>query len=318
MGHAPGTSDSSSVAQKDMAKRYIWTLLICILLFIICFFLFRRIARTPPPNTNAVTHWPDVSTSNSPGTPALPPVTPPAATSPSSAPAAKKEIPAAEPEFTLRPGETLEYTANIPKLNSTVADLKIVAAEKRNTGAKGSWHLQGFAHTENPYRMVFQLDDQFDSYSEAANMTSIQYEMHLSERGEKAEFVERMLTSPKDPPPMGSSGVRVPPGTRDPLGLLEYLRSVDWSHINEVRSPVFDGRKLYDVRAVLVGKSVPVSVPAGSFNSTKIELHVFDNGAESKDAHFLLYLKNDPTRLPVLLEAVLPVATARVELTKVK
>jgi hypothetical protein len=29
-------------------------------------------------------------------------------------------------------------------------------------------------------------------------------------------------------------------------------------------------------------------------------------------------LKNDPTRLPVLLEAVLPVATARVELTKVR
>ncbi|HUN60933.1 MAG TPA: DUF3108 domain-containing protein [Candidatus Sulfotelmatobacter sp.] len=301
-----------------MTKRYIWTLLICILLFFLCFFLYRRITRTPPPNTNAVTHWPDVSTSNAPSPPATPPATKsPTPASPGES-AAKKETLPPVPEFTLRPGETLEYAANIPKLNSTVADLKIVAVEKRNTGAKGSWHLQAFAHTENPYRMVFQLDDQFDSYSEAANMTSIQYEMHLSERGEKAEFVERLLASSKDPPPTGMSGVRVPPGTRDPLGLLEYLRSVDWSHTNEVRSPVFDGRKLYDVRAVLVGKSAPVTVPAGSFNTTKIELHVFDNGAESKDAHFLLYLKNDPTRLPVLLEAVVPVATARVELTKVK
>jgi len=301
-----------------MAKRYIWTLIICILLFLICFFLFRRIARTPPPNTNAVSHWPDVSTSDHPPSSTAPP----AAKGPSPAvpgeSAAKKENLPAEPDFALRPGETLEYAANIPKLNSTVADLKIVAVEKRNTGSKGSWHLQAFAHTKDPYRMVFQLDDQFDSYSEAANMTSIQYEMHLSERGEKAEFVERMLTSPKDPPPVGSSGVRVPPGTRDPLSLLAYLRSVDWSHTSEVRSPVFDGRKLYDVRAVLVGKSVPVTVTAGSFNTTKVELHVLDNGTESKDAHFLLYLKNDLTRLPVLLEAVLPVATARVELTKVK
>ncbi|HTZ49359.1 MAG TPA: DUF3108 domain-containing protein [Verrucomicrobiae bacterium] len=300
-----------------MTKRYIWTLIICIVLFLICFFLFRRIARTPPPNTNAVTHWPDVSRSDHP----TPPTAPPAVKVPSPAmpgESAKKENLPAAPEFALRPGETLEYAANIPKLNSTVAELKIVAVEKRNAGSKDSWHLQAFAHTKDPYRMVFQIDDQFDSYSEAANLTSIQYEMHLSERGEKAEFVERMLTSPKDPPPMGSSGVRVPPGTRDPLGLLEYLRSVDWSHTNEVRSPVFDGRKLYDVRAVLVGKSVPVSVAAGSFNTTKVELHVLDNGTESKDAHFLLYLKNDPTRLPVLLEAVLPVATARVELTKVK
>jgi hypothetical protein len=301
-----------------MAKRYIWTLIICILLFLICFFLFRRIARTPPPNTNAVTHWPDLAPSKTPSGPAASAATKPPASAPSGESLAKKEDLPAEPEFTLRPGETLEYAANIPKLNSTVADLKIVAVEKRNAGAKGSWHLQAFAHTENPYRMVFQLDDQFDSYSEAANMTSIQYEMHLSERGEKAEFVERMLTSPKDPPPMGSSGVRVPPGTRDPLGLLAYLRGVDWSHTNEARSPVFDGRQLFDVRAVLVGKSVPVTVPAGRFSATKIELHVFDNGTESKDAHFLLYLKNDPTRLPVLLEAVLPVATARVELTKVK
>lgn len=300
-----------------MAKRYIWTLIICILLFIICFLLFRRIARTPPPNTNAVTRWPDIATSNQPRAPTAPAVKPSSPAIPGESTAKKENLPA-EPEFTLRPGETLEYAANIPKLNSTVADLKIVAVEKRNTGSKGSWHLQAFAHTKDPYRMVFQLDDQFDSYSEAANMTSIQYEMHLSERGDKAEFVERMLTSPKDPPPMGSSGVRVPPGTRDPLGLLEYLRSVDWSHSSEVRSPVFDGRKLYDVRAVLVGKSVPVTVSAGSFNTTKVELHVLDNGAESKDAHFLLYLKNDPTRLPVLLEAVLPVATARVELTKVK
>lgn len=59
-----------------------------------------------------------------------------------------------------------------------------------------------------------------------------------------------------------------------------------------------------------------MSVPAGKFDTTKIEIHVMDDGAEMKDAHFFLYLVNDPIRLPVLLEAVLPVATARVELTK--
>ncbi len=50
---------------------------------------------------------------------------------------------------------------------------------------KNAWHLQAFAHTQNPLRMVFELDDQFDSYSDAATMTSMQYEMHLSERGQK-------------------------------------------------------------------------------------------------------------------------------------
>ena len=98
--------------------------------------------------------------------------------------------------------------------------------------------------------------------------------------------------------------------------MLNYLRAIDWSAVNEVRSPVYDGHKLYDVRAELAAKSVPVIVPAGSFKPMKIELRVLDNGLEMKDAHVLLYLTNDERRLPVLLEAVLPFATARVELAK--
>ncbi|HKF40919.1 MAG TPA: DUF3108 domain-containing protein, partial [Candidatus Acidoferrum sp.] len=116
----------------------------------------------------------------------------------------------------------------------------------------------------------------------------------------------------------GGSGVRVIPGTRDPLGMLEYLRGVEWGHTSQVRSPVFDGRKLYDVQAKYIGKSNGIHVPAGTFNTLKIEARVFDNGQEMKDARFVLYLTDDATRLPVLMEAVLPVATARVELTRAR
>ncbi|MGB7438111.1 MAG: DUF3108 domain-containing protein [Candidatus Acidiferrum sp.] len=294
--------------------KVLMVLLICILLFASGVYVFSRLAGRKPPNTNPVSDWPNIGPTSPASTPSAPPAAPFAK---AGTPPARKESLAAEPRFLLRQGETLEYNANLPKLNSTIADLKIVASEKRNADSKGgAWHLQAFAHTENPYRMVFPLDDQFDSYSNDGSMTSLQYEMHLNERGQKVDSIERMLASPSDPPPEGASAVRVPPGTRDPLGMLQYLRSVDWNSISEVRSPVFDGRKLYDVRAVLVDKATPVNVPAGNFNTTKIELHVSDNGTEMKDAHFLLYLTNDTSRLPVLLEAVLPVATARVELTK--
>jgi Protein of unknown function (DUF3108) len=297
-----------------MIKKLIWLLLICIVL-LAGGFLYWKLSRPVPHHAPVASNWPT-------NLPAVPPAVPNPPVSRTPGPGAEspptRTIPPPEPAFMLRPGETLEYKADIPKLNSTVANLKIVAIEKRNAGGKGSWHLQAFAHTENPYRMIFELDDQFDSYSDAGSMTGLQYEMHLSERGQKVDSVERLLTSPQAVPPMGTSGARVLPGTRDPLGMLEYLRSVDWSHTNEVRSPVYDGHKLYDVRAALVSKSAPVSVPAGNYNTNKIEIHVLDNGMEMKDAHFLLYLTSDAARLPVLLEAVLPVATARVELTKAK
>jgi hypothetical protein len=215
----------------------------------------------------------------------------------------------------LRAGEVLEYTANVANLNN-VANLLVRVAERRNFLGKNAWHLQAFAQTENPLRMVFALDDQFDSYSDAGTLASLQYEMHLNERGQKVESVQRMMTPGKEPAPSDATATMVLPGTRDPLGMMEYLRNVDWSKTPEVRSPVYDGRKLYYVRASLAGGSEKVTVPAGSYTASKIELRVFDNGTEMKDSHFFLHLANNAARTPVLLDAELPFANARVELLR--
>jgi Protein of unknown function (DUF3108) len=233
--------------------------------------------------------------------------------------AGKMPPPSAPAAFAPRSGETLEFNAIVPKLNSTIATIRLLVGSLRPIDQKSAWHFQAFAHTENPYRMVFELDDQFDSYSDPANnMASLQYEMHLSERGQKSDSVQRMLPSPDEPAPANATAARVLKGTRDPLGMLQFLRGVDWNKTTEVRSPVYDGRKLYDARASLASRNVSVTVPAGTYNASKIEIHVFENGAEMKDAHFFLYLSNDPSRIPVLMEAVLPVTNARVELTKMK
>jgi hypothetical protein len=217
----------------------------------------------------------------------------------------------------LRAGEVLEYAANVSKLDN-VATLKLQVAGRGNFLGKSAWHLQAFAHTQNPLRMVFELDDQFDSFSDAATLASLQYEMHLSERGQKVESIQRMTTTGKEPASPEATEARVLPGTRDPLGMMQYLRNVDWAKTPEVRCPVYDGHKLYDVRAKLAPAFEKVSVPAGDYTTSKIAIRVFDGGAEMKDASFTLYLANNAARTPVLLEAVMPFATARVELQKAK
>jgi hypothetical protein len=225
---------------------------------------------------------------------------------------------AAEPDPSpFRAGEVLEYAADVAKL-SNVADLRLKIVEHRNFFGKNAYHLQAFARTENPLRMMFELDDQFDSYSDAGSLTSLQYEMHLSERGQKVDVVQRMTTTGKDPASAGVTQAIVLPGTRDPLGLMQYLRTVDWSKTREVTGPVYDGHKLYDVKSTLASASTPVVVPAGHFDATKIEIRVFQNGAELSDAHFFAYIAHDVARTPVLLEAVMPFATARVVLTAKK
>jgi hypothetical protein len=249
-------------------------------------------------------------------------VAPSAAAPASSSPAAlpqpvdsKKAAAPVERSSPIRTGETWDFTANVSKL-SAVANLKLKVAEKRDFQGKSVWHLQAFAHTENPLRMVFALDDQFDSYSDAGSLVSMQYEMHLNERGETVNSVQRLTASGREPAPGNATAARVLPGTRDPLGMMQYLRTVDWAKTPEVRGPVYDGHKLYDARARLVSRGEAVTVPAGNFNTLKIDLRVFDNGVEMKDAHFTLYLSDNEARTPVLLEALMPFATARVELVK--
>jgi hypothetical protein len=229
----------------------------------------------------------------------------------------KAAAPEADPGLPLRTGEVLDFTADVAKL-SNVANLRLQVAERRSFLGKNAWHLQAFAHTESPLRMVFELDDQFDSYSDAGTLSSLQYEMHLSERGQKVDSIQRMTATGKEPAPADATEARVLPGTRDPLGMMQFLRRVDWVKTPEVRGPVYDGRKLYEVRAALAGSAEAVTVPAGSYTANKIEIRVFNGGEEMKDAHFYLYLDHDPLHTPVLLEAMLPFASARVALKSKK
>jgi Protein of unknown function (DUF3108) len=216
--------------------------------------------------------------------------------------------------FTPVPGEVLEFTGSVAKV-SNVASLRLVVNGRKELAGKDAWHLQAFAHTQNPLRMVFELDDQFDSYSAPGDFASVQYEMRLNERGQKVQSIQRMTATGREAAPAGASEARVLPGTRDPLGMMQYLRSVDWAKTPVVHGPVYDGHKLYEVRAQKIG-SAEVEVPAGKFSTATVDIKVFDDGAEMKDAHFTVYLAKDAARTPVLLEAVLPFAAARVELTK--
>lgn len=254
----------------------------------------------------AVPPQPSAPASKSELGPAHAPATPRAAADP-------KPAPPPDPG-PLKPGEILDYSANVSSLNN-VASLRLQIASHNDFLGQPAWHLQAFAHTQNPLRMVFELDDRFDSYSEAGALTSLQYEMHLSERGQKVDSIQRMTTTGKEPASPGASQTHVLPGTRDPLGILQFFRTVDWKKTPEVHGPVYDGHKLYEVRAKLTGAQ-SVTVPAGTFDASKIDVKVLDNGAEMKDAKFSLYLASDAGHTPVLLEAVLPFATARVELAK--
>lgn len=212
-----------------------------------------------------------------------------------------------------RAGENLEYRVLFSKYAVNAAKVETSVIEQRSFFGKSAWHFRAVAHTMDTTRALFAIDDQFDSYTSAANLFSLQYEMYLHEQSKSQTNLFRM-TGDGDPAPADVTAVRVAPGTRDPIGFLYNLRAADWQRSTELRAPVFDGRRLYDTVARIDTPQGNVTVPAGNFPAFRVAIQLFDHGKELTDTRLWLWLTKDAAHTPVLVEAEIPFGTARIEL----
>lgn len=212
-----------------------------------------------------------------------------------------------------RPGETLEYRVLFSKYSVNAAKIETSVIEQRNFFGHLAWHFRAVAHTMDTTRMLFAIDDEFDSYTSAATLFSLQYEMYLHEQGKEQTSVYRMTTD-ADPAPPNVTAVRVVPGTRDAINFLYELRAADWQRTPELHAPVFDGRRLYDVVARVDTPQGTAAVPAGNIPATRIAIRLFDHGKELTDTRLWVWIARDAAHTPVLVEADIPFGTARIEL----
>jgi hypothetical protein len=229
-------------------------------------------------------------------------------------PAAKEPSVATEaspPPF--RIGEKLNYRIAWANFSSA-ATVQLAVAERRDLYGWDTWHLRAQAHTLSPVRALFAIDDQFDSYTDASTLESRQYEMYLQELGKQQNLVLH-LTARGTPPRGAGATVIVQPGTRDPVGALYSLREVNWQTTAGARTPVFDGKTLYEMDAHREAAREQVTVAAGTYSAAKIEVHLYERGREVPDTRFEIWFAQDAARTPVLIQADVPFGSLRGELT---
>jgi hypothetical protein len=219
----------------------------------------------------------------------------------------------AQPAMPFRVGEVLNYRLEWAPF-SNAASVQTTVVERRELFGWQTWHFRAAVHSQPPLRTLFEVDDQFDSYTDAANLESHQYEMYLDEMGKKQDEVQHLIA-------IGQANrgnvapVIVQPGTRDPLGAFYALRATDWKRTPELRLPLYDGSDLYEMRARLEVPLETVAIASGNFRATKIAIRLFLHGKEVAQTGFSVWLAQDAARTPVLVLAEMPYGNVRGELT---
>lgn len=211
-----------------------------------------------------------------------------------------------------RVGELLKYQVSWASF-ATAATVELSVPERRDFYGWQTWHFRASAHTASPVRALFAIDDQFDSYTDATSLESRQYETYLSEMGRKLDQEWRFIPEGQTPRAPGPA-VIVLSETRDPLGALYSLRALDWQRTPEVRSPVYDGHNLYEMRARMESRDEALTLPAGAFSATRIAIRVFQHEKEVPGVSFVVWLAHDAAHTPVAMKAELPFGSLHVEM----
>ena len=211
-------------------------------------------------------------------------------------------------------GEDLAFSGEWLKMSDVISAQLTVAGDTPFFGHP-AWHLKAQFHTRNPLRYLAAVDDQFDSYSDHAELFGFQFEMYTHQSGKSETRILR-LSPTQSPAPPDAIQVQVLPGTRDPLGFAYFLRTINWEKTKEVRSPVYDGHKLYEVRAEVTTPREEINVQAGKYIATGISIHVFDHSAEKSDMKITVWLAQNELRTPVLLEIETALSSGRIELVQ--
>ncbi len=210
-----------------------------------------------------------------------------------------------------RIGEILNYRVDWGRYTgAATAQLQII--DRGDFDGAAAWHFRAKVHTSEPIRTLYPMDDQIDSYAMGGNLTTREFRERLTEFG-KLENTEASLVSPGGSAVSTEPRVIVPSGTHDALSAIYFLRATDWKNVREVRVPVFDGQNVYQMLAES-GMASAIRVPAGTYQATKIEIHLFDGDREVPDESFNLWLADDDARTPVLCEAQLTMGNLRIEL----
>jgi hypothetical protein len=233
-------------------------------------------------------------------------------TVPSSLPQSK---PASEAAVTFPSQETLVYSVEWRLIDA--GEARLIQNPKHS-----KLHLESIGLVSKLYKLddTYDLDMEGDYCALGTTLDAMERTRHHETKviydysKGKASYVERDLIKNIV---MKTAETEIPACTHDIIGALYKLRTLKLEPGQSAMMAVSDGKKSASAR-IEAQQSEQIKTAAGTFNTVRYEAFVFGGVLYARKAQLLIWISDDPRRLPVQIRIRLsfPVGTITLYLEK--
>jgi len=158
------------------------------------------------------------------------------------------------------------------------------------------------------YTLYYKVDTLLDAYTLLPQRASTYSEEGKRRRMASTRFDQAAHTARFEVKTRTvlSKQLTVPPSTQDALSAIYVIRTLPFRDKLKLTIPVVNGDDVYRVEVVVVGRE-NVTTPLGQFLAWKVTPLVTNAQGASEQRSFALWISDDARRLPLKLEAEMPV-----------
>ena len=228
-------------------------------------------------------------------------------------------------------GEILSYNVSFSKLilSGSIGELKLTVSKPLDPGESEMIELRAEAVSKGFFPAIFGVKVK-NRYISLVNLTDfgIHSSTKLIEEGKirreqrsvvnretgNVTYIDRDLTDAKSAPKIKEKSS--PIWIQDLLSTIYFVRAQPLKEGDVIQVPISDGGQIYNID-VIVGKREEIKSGGTKYKAIQLNAKVFDGRYVKRSGEMLVWVTDDPTRIPVRARVKTSGSTITVDLKRV-
>lgn len=212
-------------------------------------------------------------------------------------------------------GEKLTFDVKYGFVTAGIATMEI--PEIKKISGRNAYHITFEVNTVPSFDWVYKVRDRYETYLDVEGIFPWRFEQHIREGSYSRDF-SAFFDQRKGKAKTSEGEYDLPRYTHDIVSALYYARTLDYSNMkvdDRIHLQNFYKDKVYDLDVKYLGRET-ISVEAGKFDCIIVEPLVKEGGLFKNEGSIVVWLTNDPLKIPIKVKTKVVIGSIDAELTK--